>query len=199
MMNRREVLRILGAGAGLELLSAATPDALFALGQRVHADRDDVVVSLGARPVQTETIAAAAERIIPASETPGATDANVAPFIERMMSDWYSAAERDTLSAGLLELDARSHSLHGRTFVACDEAQQTALLQSFDDEVEAIRRDRARNVPGTPAPDQHWFSMFKYLTVWGYFTSEVAARETLHEFPLPGRYDGCAPYPGQSR
>ena len=34
--------------------------------------------------------------------------------------------------------------------------------------------------------------MLKYLTVYGWCTSETGARE-LGIYPLAGRYDGCAP------
>jgi hypothetical protein len=188
-MNRRQALRVLSAGAGVELLAAVAPDALFALGRRVHSDLS--VESAGSQ--QTAAIAAAAERIIPASDTPGASDANVGPFIERIMSGWYSPAERERVEAGLVDLDARSNAAHGRPFAQCSVEQQTDLLVTFDDEVTQLREQRARGVNGDN-PDQHWFSMFKYLTVWGYFTSEAAARDVLHEYPLPGRHDGCAPY-----
>jgi hypothetical protein len=191
MMNRREALRVLGAGASLELLGIITPDSLFALGQRVHRDHDH-----GPLPAtrQNEIIGIAAERIIPAGDTPGATDANVGAFIDRILSGWYSTAERERMLAGLADLDSRSVAAHGRSFVQCSAEQQTALLAAFDDEVTALREARGRGDSGSANPDQHWFSMFKYLTVWGYFTSESAARETLRDFPLPGRYDGCAPY-----
>ena len=37
-----------------------------------------------------------------------------------------------------------------------------------------------------------WYARFKYLTVYGYCTSEVGMRE-LGLWPQPWRYDGCAP------
>lgn len=195
-MNRREALRVLGASAGIEMLAAITPDALFALGEETHhAIRSQ---ASRAQTRQLEIIVAAAERIIPASDTPGATDANVGAFIERILSDWYSSAERDRLVSGLDGLDSRSHAMHARAFSQCTTEQQDALLIAFDDEVTALRDARARS-PGGDNPDAHWFSMFKYLTVWGYFTSEAAARETLHEFPQPGHFDGCASYEPASR
>jgi hypothetical protein len=40
------------------------------------------------------------------------------------------------------------------------------------------------------AANAHWFAMLKYLTVWGYCTSDVGMRETLHSWPQPMRYDG---------
>jgi hypothetical protein len=42
-------------------------------------------------------------------------------------------------------------------------------------------------------PNEHWFAMLKYTTVFGYCTSEIAMRRTLGAWPRPTRYDGCAP------
>jgi hypothetical protein len=33
--------------------------------------------------------------------------------------------------------------------------------------------------------------MLKQLTLWGYFTSEVGAKQALAYLPVPGRYEGC--------
>lgn len=188
MLTRRELLRVLGAGAGLELFSGLTPEGVLAFGRRIHAQTVSTART-DAHAHQGETIAMAAERILPASETPGATDAGVGPFIERILADWMSPVERDRMVAGLAALDARSRERHGRAFIECAEAQQTALLASFDDEVSALRAARR----GGEA-DNHWFAQFKRLVVTGYMTSEVVARDVLRTHPFPGRYDACAPY-----
>jgi hypothetical protein len=36
--------------------------------------------------------------------------------------------------------------------------------------------------------------MIKQLTLWGYFTSKIGATQALQNVPVPGRYDGNAPY-----
>ena len=36
--------------------------------------------------------------------------------------------------------------------------------------------------------------MLKFLTVWGYYTSEIGEQQELQKVALPMRYDGCAPY-----
>ena len=33
--------------------------------------------------------------------------------------------------------------------------------------------------------------MLKQLTLWGYFSSEVGAKQALAYLPVPGRYEGC--------
>lgn len=193
-MHRRELLRYLALGAGVQWLEGRSPEQIVALGRMIHQQARGRGQSTGETPLALDahanaTVTAAVERIVPRTDTPGATDAGVASFIDHMLANWYSATDRDRVLEGLQELDARSRSLHGGDFVEGDEAQQVALLTAFDEEVTSLR-ERSQ---GDSDANEHWFAMLKYLTVWGYCTSEVAMRETLGEYPLPFRYDGCAP------
>jgi hypothetical protein len=113
----------------------------------------------------------------------------VTEFIDRMLADWFDSDERARFLAGIPELDRSSRVRSGRDFADSTEADQVAVLMALDDELTGLRRAGR----GGDA-NRHWFGMLKYLTAWGYFTSEVAARITLGTFPLPGRFDGCAPY-----
>lgn len=197
-MDRREALRWLAATAGTTWLEGIRLEELVAWGRAVHASaRQREEAPLRALDAHANrTVIAAAEHIIPATDTPGATDARVGAFIDRMLADWHAPAERARLLEGLRELNGRARSRHGRDFIDCTEAERLALLTAFDDEVAALRRTPPAERPGTPAnPDDHWFAMLKFLVVWGYCTSEVAQRDTLRAHPLPWRYDACAPYP----
>ena len=117
----------------------------------------------------------AAERILP-----GATEANVGAFIEKMLADWHTDAEREWFVGGLADLDTRCRARAQHDFVDCSEADQVAVLTALDDEASAGRAN------------DHWFARLKYLTVYGYCTSEDGMR-ALHLYPAPWRYDGCAP------
>lgn len=174
-MERRELIQWLVATAGLQCLDSLDPADLLALGRDVHRHAVSRVLS----PYDARTIAAAAQRILPGAE--------VSAFIDKMLADWHTAAERERFVAGLPDLDARCRARAGRAFVDCLEADQVAVLTALDDEVAALRAAR-----GGAIANQHWFAMLKYLTVYGYCTSEAGMR-TLQLYPLPGRYDGCAP------
>ena len=176
-MERRELIQWLVATAGLPWLESLAPHDLLALGRDVHR-RGATGRALGAHALQTVTLAA--ERIIPATDTPGATDAGVGAFIDKMLADWHTPAERDRFLAGLPELDARCRARAGKDFVDCAAADQVAVLTALDDE--------ARSATSR----EHWFARLKYLTVYGYCTSEPGMR-ALGLFPVPWRYDGCAP------
>ena len=153
-MERRALIQWLVATAGLRALEAYAPADLLAFGRDVHRH-------LPARPANP-TIAIAAERILP-----GATDANVGAFIEKMLADWHTPEERERFLAGLRGLDSQGN------FVDKSESDQIAILTALDES------------------NADWFARLKYLTVYGYCTSEVGMRE-LKLWPLPWRYDGCA-------
>ncbi len=173
-MERRELIQWLVATAGLRALDGLAPADLLALGRDVHRHTTPHAAGRTLTAHAEQTVAIAAERIIPATETPGATDAGVSAFIEKMLTDWHTPAERERFLAGLQDLDARCRARASRDFVACSEADQVAVLTALD------------------AAHEEWFDRLKYLTVYGYCTSEVGQR-ALGLFPLPWRYDGCAP------
>ena len=182
-MERREFLEWMVATGGITALGRLGTEDLMALGRDAHLASD-----AGAAPVLSAhaaaLVTAAAERIIPATDTPGATQAGVTRFVETMLSAWYPTADRDRFVAGLPTLDVRSRARGGKAFLDASAAEQDAVLRQLDDEVTALRQ-----TDGTAAAS-HWLAMLKYLTVWGYCTSEVGMRETLRSWPQPMRYDG---------
>src|SRR6266478_1994836 len=173
-MERRELIRWLVATAGLGALDGLAPADLLALGRDIHRRATPHAAGRMLTAHAEQTITIAAERIIPATDTPGATDAGVGAFIEKMLTDWHTPAERERFLAGLRDLDARSRARAARDFVECSEADQVAVLTALD------------------AAHEEWFDRLKYLTVYGYCTSEVGQR-ALGLWPQPWRYDGCAP------
>lgn len=179
MMERRDLVRWLAATAGVYAVQALAPAELLALGRAVHRGANSGLPRFGHLQ---RTIIIAAERILP-----GATEANVGVFIDKMLADWHTPEERARLLAGLDDLDARCRASAGRDFVNCAEAEQVAVLTSLDNEVTAVREG-----PGNERANQHWFAMLKFLTVYGWCTSETGMR-ALGLYPLASRYDGCAP------
>lgn len=189
-MDRRDVLRRLSAGAAWPFIDGLLPVDLFALLTEVHAAAQSAdgarFRALDVRAAQT--VETACERLIPADGTPGAAGAGVPRFIDHMLADWYEPEERERFLRGLHTLDVRSETVHGRAFVQCTVAQQHELLSAFDDEAQRLPSDRR---------SAHWFGMLKYLTVWGYCTSEPGMKALLL-YPQPMKYDGAAPYERRS-
>jgi len=183
-MDRRDALRRLTAGAALPLVGSMLPAEWLVWGREVHASleppQQPAAEFLSADALRVLT--PVCERIIPADDTPGAAEAGVPAFIGHMLAHWYDEPDRTRVIAGLASLDATSRTRHGQLFDACSNAQQDALLLELD-----------REGPS------HWFGTVKYLTIWGYYTSEVGVKRELGQGVHVGRYDGCAPYEPRKR
>ena len=188
-MNRREAVQALSAAFVLPALRAMTPGELAATGRAVHArigngTREQGFLVLSQH--QNAMVTTVAELIIPETDTPGAAAARVNAFIDVMLAEWMDEDDREQFLRGLVALDARSINTFGAPFITIDEPQQVALLKGLDAEVTAIRE---ADLP----VDDHFFQRMKWLTLYGYYTSEVGATQELAQILIPGRYDPCGP------
>lgn len=200
-MNRRDALRMLTAGA---VLPALTPE-LFAFYQQAHPAASYTLRTLN--PHQNDTVVAMIDQIIPATDTPGAKGARVNEFIDVILTEWANDEERRNFLSGLADVDKRSSELFGKDFASASSTQQVTLLGSMDDAAAVLRAERQRHAPNTiPEPDAQlkgdFFTVFKNITLHGYYTSEVAITKELnpenkgvYELIMPGAFHGCTPLP----
>ena len=189
-MRRRELLRILSAATVAPVLS---PD-LFALLRQAHPSANYSLRTFTSH--QNDTVIAMAEIIVPATDTPGAAAARVNEFMDFILADWATEWERTHFLNGLDTIDTQSNDLFGRTFLESTLSQQTALLRSLDDAVDWIHEsDRIRDGAISSSRDTQlrgdFFRVFKYMTLYGYYTSEVGFTQELKLEILPGSFRGC--------
>lgn len=137
---------------------------------------------------QNEMVDTIAELILPATDTPGASAANVNRFIDAMLTGSYPPKDRDRFLKGLEAVNARSKDTHGDRFVECPPDQQLALVAELDDET------FGPDAPDFDRENPPFFRMMKELTIVGYYTSEIGATQELKTNIVPGRYDGDVPY-----
>jgi len=128
---------------------------------------------------QRALTSAAADRLLPRTDTPGASDVGVPAFIDLLYGEFMTTEERQLLTAGLAGVDAASTLAHGRPFAALTAVEQDGVLRS----IAIAEEDRP----------QGFFRLFRSATILGYFTSEEIGRKVLHYDPTPGRYEGCVP------
>jgi gluconate 2-dehydrogenase gamma chain len=169
-INRREAIRRAAVLAGV-----AFAPAWLSLVDRGVAAAQGPALSAG----QLADVSAAAERILPRTDTPGAIDVGVPAFISALYSGFMSDAERQMLTSGLSRVDAASRAAHGTTFASLTAGQQNTVLRGI-----AVAEE------GQP---QGFFRLLRSATILGYFTSEQVGKNVLHYDPIPGRYDGCVP------
>lgn len=176
-MNRRQALRALALGS---VGAASVPAWVATLGDVASAHTGQPAATTGAGvpwtpavfdPHQHETVVTLAELIIPKTDTAGATDANVAQFIDTILED-APDAERDRFLDGLAWLDARSQELFGADFQTASDTRQAALLTILSSPENQSTSERT---------GVEFFMAMKDLTVTGYYTSEIGMLEELDD------------------
>lgn len=183
-MDRRAVLRLLGGTAAV----TALPADLSALGRALHQRLERGPSLRVLDPHQDATIVAVSDLLIPATATPGAKAARVNEFIDLLLAEWYDPDDRDRFLAGIAELDARARRRFGKPFVDAAAADQTGLLTVLDDETA-----RWHTAPEAGRGPEPFYRQIKWLTLFGYYTSEIGAELEQHYQIIPGRYVPCAP------
>jgi hypothetical protein len=144
-------------------------------------------------PHQDATVAAIAEMIIPATETPGAKAARVNEFIDLILTDWSDEEEKQLFLKGLDDLDRQCRELHGKDFVDCAEKQQLKLLTEQDRQLVADWKAVDRATRRHPEPPRTFFYLMKHLTLVGYYTSDIGAQQELQYEIIPTQHGGCVP------
>lgn len=173
-LSRRQLLAriatITGAAISAPLVSAVLADA----------KATDALSVLS--PKELELVTAIVDVIIPETDTPSASAAEVQHFIHMMLSDWYSVNEREHILSGLRTVEEQAHAQTGKSFAQASPAEQLIILQAFD---QAAYSGTEKN---------HFFRKIKEMTTVGYYTSETGATEELLYEPVPGPYKGCVPF-----
>ena len=169
MITRREAIRRAALLAGVTL----SPGWLQIVGRAQTTGKTYLSTAHAA------TLAAAADRILPRTDTPGAADVGVPKFIDVLYGEMMTSDEQKLLTAGLDEIEAAARAAHGAAFGTLASAAQDSVLRSV-----AVRQQ---------GQAQSSFALLRSATVLGYFTSEEVGRKVLNYDPIPGAYDGCIP------
>lgn len=200
MINRREALlrtsHIIGG-----VLSASTIAAVMSGCKPRTIDLDWIPEIM--TPDQALTVAEITERIIPATNTPGAKAAMVDRFIDAFLKDIASEEEQAEFSSGINTVNDLSVTRFKMKFAELSVENQDAILteisvpaiaEKSEEELASELANEGEKVQGSIARDQRFFNMMRQLTITGYFTSEIGAREALKFDEIPGTWQGCVPY-----
>ena len=200
-MKRRRAIGVLGGIVGGPLLAPEGAFAeLVAWAERVRASGgaagadaagSQVAVSL-LTPPRARVMAALAEVIVPATDTPGASEAGVPGFVAALVDGWLDDDDRDRFLAGLDTVDPAARDRFGRDFADCAPDEQATLVGDLDADLTRLRDD--------PATDEtrHFFHDVKRFTLTAYFTSEVGLEAIGYRTTFPA-FEGCAPLTAAER
>ncbi len=169
-MKRRQLLKNSATTlAGLGTLPAISV-LLKSCGVRRPSEYQPIYLSTE----QFDTVWQMAELILPKTDSPGSSDAGVAPYIDLLFDSYFEVEKRAELELGLNTFMTEVQEKYQKTFLEMDEAGQIAYMQL----VEAASGKKS------------FFKSFKGLVLWAFFTSEVGMKSMNYK-PVPGKYDGC--------
>jgi hypothetical protein len=204
LVSRRQTLKyfgvLTGTVAGQQFLAGWSPSA-FAANPPIapgpthaahHMDSlpaESDAVSYSPRffkPDEFKTVETLTELIIPTDDAPGAKEAQVARYIDFVVS---AAAEfKPSLqiewAQGLELLDRLSRDKHGGPFYEISAANQEALLTAMS---------LPEREPGASHPGFGFYSLVKDMTVEGFYTSRVGLIDVLgyKGLAILSEFPGC--------
>ncbi len=127
-------------------------------------------------PHQVRTVAAMAEMIIPATDTPGAREARVHEYIDLILHDG-PAEPRNRFLEGLGWVDGLALRRHNKPFADCTPPQREAMFLEFD-----------LGADPSLALGTQFFRTIKRLTAEGYYTTEIGVKELNKGGRVPSNF-----------
>lgn len=206
LLNRRQILQRIGA-ASLAAGFVWTGDEVASARDLARAAR---VAAQPAAPYQPkfftahewETVRVLVDLIIPRDERSGnATDAGVPEFMDFILSDEPRGAEdtprQTAMRGGLAWIDLECQRRFDKTFVACADAERTALLDDISIPPPAPASSLETGPDETPAlpalsHGRAFFASFRDLTATGFWTTKMGMADLQY---MGNRYvaewNGC--------
>jgi hypothetical protein len=125
-----------------------------------------------------------ADLIMPATDTPSALAVGVGEFMDYVASVWLQQSELEELLAGLNGIQEEAQRQYTKNFVDLSEMEQVQLLTQMETASSVLNASSQEELRSKV------FARLKELTVVGYYSSEVGAKQERVYVPMPGRYDG---------
>ena len=170
-MKRREALKV---AAGAAVIPAMLPSLLSAQRPKGKIWKPSVFTA-----EQDAALVALTEIIIPATDTPGAKQAEVNRYIDLLLRDG-PASERERFTAGLEWLDGYATKNNGQPFGKLTSAEQTAIVTQLD---------TAEGASDLEAGHQ-FFRMAKNMTSRIYYSTAIGYQELNKGGRVPRSF-GC--------
>ncbi|KGE16183.1 gluconate 2-dehydrogenase subunit 3 family protein [Sphingobacterium deserti] len=185
-MDRRELLKMVALLTGGSIIGGN----IFLTGC-TSGKKQGSESGLSFNKTQIDLLNEVADTILPTTErSPGAKAADVGSFMTVIVKDCYEPEDQKIFLSGISELDEQCIKTYKTGFVDCTAEQKLSFLTTLEKEAKEYKDKK--NTEERKGP--HYFTMFKQLTLLGYFTSEIGCTQAMRYVAIPGRYEGDVPY-----
>ncbi len=196
-VDRRTALRNISIGTGITISSGAL---ISILPSCKVTPTVNWVPEFFSGP-EARLIEEMAELILPKTDTPGALDCGIGPFVDRMINNVFLPKQKSFFRKGLyhfVEGDLSTRKVPNLTSEEISDQLHLALenlsQESYQKLVKITDNPTYNSDEATDHETKYSFLIsVKRLTILGYFSSQLIGEEYLNYDPIPGLYWGCVP------
>ena len=202
-MNRRQVLKNLGLGAGFLVVGPSTLSLLQSCVNEPKYDWEPTFLSAGNGFALQEIL----DVILPKTDTPGARDLNIANFIDAYMAQIAPEERKEEFNKGA---DAFARAFEnefdkdsGKGSKEEYEAIVAKYLKATPEEQELfVKRNTETQDPMNQDPQEDlnpdgdafaYLKNIRDLGIWAWKNTEQIGENVLWYDPIPGQYIPCGP------
>jgi len=200
-MNRRQVLKNIGLGAGYVMVAPAAFNLLQSCKSEPKNEWQPVFLNVTNGMALTHIL----DVILPKTDTPGASDLNIAQFIDAYMDEVAEDGQKKEFEAGANafalsfkeNLDKDLKDGEHEDFEKAVAKYLGADKETRDAYVKVISATQDPEAPDVEfdahAGSYAYLSAVRDLAIWAWKNSEEVGENVLWYDPIPGVYQGCLP------
>lgn len=200
-MKRRELLKKMGLGAGFLVMGPSAFSLLQSCRNTTEPGWEPVFLS-GSNGVVLEKLL---DLILPSTDTPGATDLNIAQFIDSYMEEVATKEQQGLFKKGAEDFKAVFLNTHGKDINEGTNKEYEVILTRFlrnipEGTQQNLKRTTETQDPLDTDPEEKtnfekgalsFLTTVRDLGIWGWKNSQVIGEEILWYDPIPGIYIPC--------
>ncbi|TRO66705.1 gluconate 2-dehydrogenase subunit 3 family protein [Christiangramia sabulilitoris] len=202
-MNRRQALRNIGLGAGAIIVGPGTLSLLHSCKSEPEYDWQPVFLSAA----QGYTLKNVLEIIIPKTDTPGASDLNIAQFIDSYMDEVADEQRRKRFTeaanafSSAFETEYEKAQEEGvkqefeeitRKYLKASPAEQEQYVTRLTETQDAQKQQTEMGIDAD-AGAYAYLTTVRELGIWAWKNSEEIGENVMWYDPIPGIYIACGP------
>jgi hypothetical protein len=142
---------------------------------------------------QLVTVRSMADHLLPATDTPAASDQLVERFIDQVLRDFTPSTDRQTFLTGLTAFETACQTTFGRSFAALGGDERDQVFAEYEKQSPPLPPTIWGAPITTNIESPSFYRLFKQMALTGYFYSQQVGEHLLAYDPIPGAFEPCVP------